>query len=129
MKKSTLIAGIGLVLAAGAASYGGAALAASGDPLVYTCPDTQGHDSQCANAQEFEVFDKNGAPIFSVGETGGAAVFGDKLSVYPPSSVFSPAVVSSYQAPSGSCTSPAAWIAPQGIWACKGGVWVKKIGL
>ena len=50
---------------------------ARGAPRIYSCDS-----ASCANDQVFEVFDKNGAPIFSVGEYGGAGVFGDQLSVY-----------------------------------------------
>ncbi len=58
---------------------------ARGSPRVYTCASPR-----CANGQVFEIFDKNGAPIFSVGAYGGAGVFGDQLSVYAPKDVFHP---------------------------------------
>lgn len=123
----------GVLLATGG---GVAAAAATGDPLVYVCPDTQGHASVCANGQELEVFDKNGAPIFSVGEAGGAGVFGDNSSVFAPSSVFSPATVQSYTDPAtynrtfgrpNTCIAPEAWFEPHGIWGCTtSGSWTKK---
>lgn len=103
-----------------------------GDPLVYVCPLTQGTTGQnCANDQEFEVFDTYGAPIFSVGEFGGAGVFGDNLSVVPPGTVTHAAVTESYTTPAGygstSCVAPAIWLAPQGLWKCtSSGTWSRR---
>ena len=37
--------------------------------FLYICPGTH-RDSNCVNGQEFEIFDANGAPIYSVGEAG-----------------------------------------------------------
>jgi hypothetical protein len=108
----------------------------TGDPLVYVCPDTQGHTSVCTNNQEFEVFDKNGAPIISVGETGGLGTFGDNQSVYAPSSVFTPAMITSYTTPAiydqtfgipNTCVAPERWDSPQGTWTCSAGKWVKRV--
>lgn len=94
--------------------------------LIYMC-----QQQPCKNAQEFEVFDPNGAPIFSVGEFGGDGVFGDNRNVFNRKDVFHPALVESFTTPalygSKSCAAPAVWIAPQGIWACKAGTWVKKL--
>jgi hypothetical protein len=56
-------------------------------PLVTTC-DTQ----PCPDAQEFTVWDPDGRPIFSVGEYGGAAVYGDMFSVYKPGDVYHPVI-------------------------------------
>jgi hypothetical protein len=56
-------------------------------PLVTMC-DTQ----PCPDAQEFTVWDPDGAPIFSVGEYGGAAVYGDMFSVYKPGDVYHPVI-------------------------------------
>jgi hypothetical protein len=100
---------------------------------VYVCPALP-----CAGGQELEVFDHNGAPIFSVGETGGAAVFGDNASVYAPGSVTHPAVVLSWESPAAydakfrlptGCVAPAIWESPADIWACQGGKWVVKVAL
>ena len=46
-------------------------------PLIYIC-----QQAPCTNRQEFEIFDRNGAPIFSVGEYGGASVFGDDFRIW-----------------------------------------------
>jgi len=102
-------------------------------PLVYVCPSVQGTAPQCQNGQEFEVFDHNGAPVFSVGEYGGAAVFGDNLGVVPPGSL-RPDGTLSYTDPvtydhtfglSTSCTVPQLWIDAQHyrIYKCVSGTW------
>jgi hypothetical protein len=57
--------------------------------FLYICPGNH-RESNCVNGQEFEVFDATGAPIYSVGEAGGDAVFGDNRSVFPPNSVYHP---------------------------------------
>jgi hypothetical protein len=134
-----IIAAAILAVIVGGAGAAGAAIAAPGDPLVYICPDTQGHEPVCDNGQEFEVFDKSGAPIFSVGKTGGPAAFGDNSSVFSPSSVFTPSLVNSYTDPAtynrtfgrpNTCTAPEVWFEPHGIWACTvAGTWTKKISL
>lgn len=140
MKTSTLHAAVAAAAVLSVGGIAGAAFAAGSATtrLVYMCADTQGHPSNCANNQEFEVFDRNGAPIFSVGETGGAAVFGDNSSVYGPSSVTSPRVTVSYTDPAtynrtfhrpGTCSGPAAWFEPHGIWSCQNSRWVKKVNL
>jgi hypothetical protein len=41
--------------------------------LLYVCPGSH-RQSNCVNGQELEVFDANGAPIYSVGEADGDAV-------------------------------------------------------
>jgi hypothetical protein len=106
---------------------------AAAPPLVYTCSA-----QPCVNAQELEVSDANGAPVFSVGEYGGDAVFGDNRSVFPPSSVFNPSVVESYTDPAtnarthnlpGTCVAPEAWISPSGIYACHGGKFILEVRL
>ncbi len=92
--------------------------------LVYICQKVP-----CTNSQELEVFDNYGAPIFSVGEYGGAAVFGDNLRVYPPGSVFNPSVTESYKPPTGACVSPSIWLSPQGLWKCQGTAWHEVLNL
>ncbi len=58
---------------------------ARGAARIYSC-----YSRPCAHQQVFEIFDRNGSPIFSVGEFGGAGVFGDQLSVYPRNDVYHP---------------------------------------
>jgi hypothetical protein len=106
--------------------------AQSNAPLVYICQGVQnGQEPNCTNHQEFEVFDRNGAPIYSVGEAGGDAVFGDNRSVFPPNSVFNPSIVESYTTPSAygstSCVAPALWISPTAFYSCQNGAWVKTL--
>lgn len=123
MKLAHLIAAAGLV--SGGCAIGTAA--ASSPQLVYIC-----QQQPCTNSQELQVTDPHGAPIFSVGEYGGAGVFGDNLSVYGPGSVYAPSVVESWRSPvraGASCSRPAVWIAPGGIWSCKAGTWVRMVKL
>lgn len=136
MNKARIAVLVVTLLALGAGIGSLVAVAATGDQLVYICADTQGHLSNCVNGQELEVFDRNGAPIWSVGETGGDAVFGDNRSVYRPGSVSAASVVESYTDPAtynrtfgrpNTCVAPAIWIAPHGIWACSNGAWGKRI--
>jgi hypothetical protein len=98
--------------------------------FLYICPGNH-RESNCVNGQEFEIFDANGAPIYSVGEAGGDAVFGDNRSLFPPNSVFHPAIVESYTTPaaygSKSCVAPALWISPTAFFSCRGGAWVQTI--
>jgi hypothetical protein len=94
-------------------------------PLIDIC-----QQAPCTNNQEFEVFDQNGAPIFSVGEYGGASVFGDDFRVWTPGTNLlagTAAVTLSWESPgeydhqfklADGCTPPAIWESPQGIWAC-----------
>jgi len=133
---TTVIASAGLAVAVTTAGL--VAANAGTARLVYMCTDTQGHTSNCANRQEFEVFDRNGAPILSVGETGGSGVYGDNSSVYAPSSVTHPRVTVSYTDPAtyartfhrpSGCTAPATWVGPTAIWGCHGGAWAKKVNL
>jgi hypothetical protein len=98
--------------------------------VVYICPGIKnGQPYNCANLQEFEVFDANGAPIYSIGESGGDAVFGDNRKVFPPGDVFHPAIVESYTTPaaygSKTCKAPALWISPTAFFSCEGGAWVQ----
>jgi len=117
---------------------------ASAAKLVYICQITE----HCRDSQELEVFDRNSAPIFSVAAYGGAAVFGDSLTVFPPGTVDQGAgltkvtdhgrhgwLVQSYEPPSdyatghpgspAGCTAPSLWVAPQGFWHCStAGRWV-----
>lgn len=100
--------------------------------VVYVCPGIKnGQANSCAHLQEFEVFDANGAPIFSVGEAGGSAVFGDNQSIFRPGNVYNPAVVESYTTPalygSKTCTAPALWISPTGFFSCVNGTWVQTL--
>jgi hypothetical protein len=122
--------GVGFAIATATAAH------AQSDPsLVYICPGVQnGQPPNCKNDQEFEVFDTNGAPIYSVGEFGGDAVFGDNRSVFPPGNVFDPALVESYTTPAKygktTCTAPSTWIEPHGIWYCtSSGKWVKYMSI
>jgi len=91
MKLRTRILGVSAVAVIAAVAITAVAITvrshspAPGAPRVYTC-----ESPHCANDQVFEIFDKNGAPIFSVGAYGGAGVFGDQLSVYAPKDVFHP---------------------------------------
>lgn len=109
--------------------------AQSGQPLVYICPGVQnGQTPSCANGQEFEVFDTFGNPIYSVGQSGGDAVFGDNRSVFAPGSVTNAAVIESYTTPAGygktSCVAPSTWIEPHGIWYCtSAGTWAKDLSI
>lgn len=100
--------------------------------LVYICPgDKNGQGHNCANLQEFEVFDANGAPIYSIGESGGDAVFGDNSSVFPPGSVTHPSIVESYTTParygSRTCAAPALWISPTAFYSCENKTWVETL--
>lgn len=127
---------IAAAISAGAAVAATAAMVASAQaaapPLVYIC-----QAQPCRNAQELEVSDASGAPIFSVAEYGGASAFGDNISVYAPGSVYHPAVTVSYQSPgaydkahglAARCTAPATWYEPHGIWACTAsGTWTRKV--
>lgn len=109
-----------------------ASASASGAPATVVCATWP-----CTNSQALEVFDHNGAPIFSVGAVGGPGVFGDYLTERAPStSVFAtPDMILSPQDPSDyaashntttNCnTAGAAWIAPQGVWKCTDGTWVQ----
>jgi hypothetical protein len=84
----------------------------------------------CPDGQEFETFDQAGAPIFSVGEYGGASVFGDNLRVWAPGTSLlagTAAVTLSWESPgeydrqfklANGCTPPAIWESPQAIWTC-----------
>lgn len=133
-------------LAARLSKTGDVTEATNGD-LVYVCTRTP-----CSNAQEFEVFDGNGAPIYSIGEYGGDAIFGDNRSDFEVVPGFQaagepdPGTVWSYTTPAAyaagddgtykSCTAPPfnsaeaghlTWIYPGGVLECgKDGVWVRK---
>lgn len=113
--------------------------------LLYICERVR----HCRNYQELEVFDALRNPIFSVGAYGGAAMFGDNFSVFPPGTVYrGPGMtrvthhgregwlVQSYESPThyttdhagsqAGCTAPSLWVAPQGFWHCSnGGRWVR----
>jgi hypothetical protein len=95
--------------------------------LVYVCSSVP-----CKSGQELTVFDKSGAPIWSVGEYGGAGVFGDNLKVYGPKTLAHPAVTISWESPlaydrkfrlPSSCSGPALWIEPGGTWQCVADAW------
>jgi hypothetical protein len=97
--------------------------------LVYVCGS-----QPCRAGQELQVVDPHGAPIWSVGEYGGAGVYGDNLKVFAPETVFHPAVTISWESPlayarkfrlARSCKAPALWIAPQGTWHCVSGGWAE----
>lgn len=94
-------------------------------PLVDICQRIP-----CPDGQEFETFDQNGSPIFSVGEYGGASVFGDNFRVWAPGTNLlagTAAVTFSWESPgeydrqfklADGCTPPAIWESPQAIWTC-----------
>lgn len=94
-------------------------------PLIYICKRIP-----CASGQEFEIFDHNGAPIFSVGEYGGADVYGDNLRIWAPNTNLltgTAAITFSWESPTAyarefklndRCTPPAIWESPQAIWKC-----------
>jgi hypothetical protein len=94
-------------------------------PLIDIC-----QRAPCTNGQELEIFDQGRAPIFSVGEYGGASVFGDNLRVWAPGTSLlagTAAVTLSWESPgeydrqfklADGCTPPAMWESPQAIWAC-----------
>jgi hypothetical protein len=131
MKHWKTILGMGtavIAIMALALALTGQRSSASSPQLVYICSS-----QPCTNAQELEVFDANGAPIYSVGEFGGDAVFGDNRSVYPPGSVTNPSVVESYTTPAGygktSCVAPEVWVSPTGIYACHGGKFALEMRL
>lgn len=103
-----------------------------GSQVVYACQGIKnGQSHDCSNLQEFEVFDAKGAPIFSVGESGGDAVFGDNRSVFPPGNVRDPSIVESYTTPasygSRTCVAPALWISPSAFFSCYDGAWVQTL--
>ena len=118
--------GAGAPTAASRASHAGHAGHARPSPrLIAIC-----QRAPCPNAQEFEIFDPPGAPIFSIGEYGGASVFGDNLRVWAPGANLrtgTAAVTLSWESPqeydrqfrlADSCTPPALWESPQAIWTC-----------
>lgn len=122
--KMWMAAGLtGLAIIGGSAGVVAQAYASSSQ-LVYICGQ-----QPCKGAQELEVFDPHGAPIWSVGEFSGDAVFGDNRSVYPPNTVSNPAVVESYESPVAygktSCKAPELWISPTGFYSCRNGKFVK----
>jgi hypothetical protein len=88
-KKAAAVATAVIAVAAAMAAFTPAAAHADvlPHPLVTTC-DTQ----PCPDAQEFTVWDPDGRPIFSVGEYGGAATYGDQISVYKPGDVYHPVI-------------------------------------
>lgn len=91
----------------------------------------------CTNSQTLETFDHNGAPIFSVPEYGGPAVYGDNFRVFAPGadirntaqvtfSGMTPAAYNAYNNHANTCnTAGARWIEPGGDWVCESGLWVK----
>jgi hypothetical protein len=95
------------------------------EPLTYICDKLP-----CTNGQEFEIFDHNGAPIFSVGEYGGADVYGDNLRIWAPNTNLltgTAAITFSWESPAAyarefnlndQCAPPAIWESPQAIWKC-----------
>lgn len=110
------------------------ARAQSDPPLVYICPSLQGQTTNCANDQEFEVFNTYGDPIYSVGEFGGDGVFAGNRSIYAPGNLTNPALVESYTTPasygSTTCVAPSTWIEPHGIWYCdSAGKWIKDLSI
>jgi hypothetical protein len=123
---------VALLVGGGAAAFFAGQATATPPQLVYICTATP-----CTNAQEFAVFDANGAPIYSVGEFGGDGVFGDNRSVFAPGTVVNPAVVNSYTDPAtydsthgrpSTCVPPVVWLEPHGLWHCVGTHWAKVAG-
>jgi hypothetical protein len=94
-------------------------------PLIDIC-----QRAPCPNGQELEIFAQDRAPIFSVGEYGGASVLGDNLRVWAPGTSLlagTAAVTFSWESPgkydhqfnlADGCTPPAVWESPQAIWVC-----------
>jgi hypothetical protein len=94
-------------------------------PLIDIC-----RQAPCTSGQELEIFAQDRAPIFSVGEYGGASVFGDNLRVWAPGTSLlagTAAVTLSWESPgeydhqfklADGCTPPAMWESPHAIWAC-----------
>jgi hypothetical protein len=139
MRSKFVWAGISIIIAGTAVTGLTVAMdstaAAQSTPLIYECSATP-----CTNNQEFEVFDGDGNPIYSVGETGGDAVFGDNRSVFAPGSVYNPSIVESYTTPAeyaathsgdlSTCVAPALWISPTGLYTCdSAGAWTEDIKL
>lgn len=98
------------------------ACSASSPSPVYICTDY----SSCTDGQFLLIKDHLGSPVFAVGETGGAKVFGDCFSDYAPSSIYDPVATVCYHDPSGSCKSPQSWLAPDGLYECTGTTWRKR---
>jgi hypothetical protein len=101
---------------------------ASPPQLVYVCSA-----QPCSHSQELTVSDNRHAPIFSVGEFGGAGVFGDNFSIYAPGRISSPVMVWSYASPAAygktSCTPPETWYSPSAIWICRNGKFTEDVKL
>ena len=109
------------VIASAGSAAGMAAVASSPQP-VYICQDY----TSCQNGQYLEVFDHNGAPIFSVGQTGGADVFGDDFRLFGHDDPFDPEIVITDKPLPATCKVPERWINVTGSWTCRAGVWVKS---
>lgn len=89
---------------------------------VYICQDF----TSCQNGQYLEVFDHNGAPIFSVGQTGGADVFGDDFRLFGHDDPFDPEIVITDKPLPATCKAPERWINVSGSWTCRNGLWAKS---
>ena len=115
---------VALAVAAAAVTAAGtaAAVSAAVSQPVYVCQDF----TSCANGQYLEVFDHNGAPIFSVGATGGADVFGDDFRLFGHDDPFDPEIVITDKPLPATCKAPERWINVTGSWTCHGGLWVRS---
>lgn len=139
-KKPLMAAGAAIAVIGISAGTGAAVSAQTAPPLIYMCQGVQnGQDPQCANGQEFEVFDRNGAPIYSVGEFGGDQVYGDNRRIFQPGEVFRASMTESYTDPvtyyqqnGGTAPPPclpgARWMYPAGDYTCTAaGTWTRAL--
>lgn len=99
------------------------ACSASSPQPVYTCTDY----GSCKDGQFLLIKDHLGAPIFAVGQTGGAKTFGDCTSEYGTTDIFNAAVTLCYKEPTGSCKAPSSWLSADHLYFCVGGVWQKRL--
>ncbi len=105
------------------ASVSTAALVNAQSPApVYICGDY----TSCVNGQYLEVFDHLGAPIFSVGQTGGADVFGDDFRLFGHNDPFDPEIVITDKPLPSTCKAPERWINVTGSWTCQLGLWMRQ---
>lgn len=98
------------------------AVSAQNPTPVYICGDF----TSCVNGQYLEVFDHNGAPIFSVGQTGGADVFGDDFRLFGHNDPFDPEIVITDKPLPATCKAPEKWINLAGTWTCQFGIWTRQ---
>jgi len=114
-----VIAGIGAVVGLTGGIIG---ICSAATPApVYICQDY----TNCTDGQFLEIKDHLGAPIFAVGETGGAKTFGDCFEDYGPDSIYVPVITVCYRPPSGTCKSPQSWLTGSDLYFCRNGSWHK----